>query len=115
MYDGKEKKPAVTVNGLVEGTDYTVTYSNNVNPGTAKVTVTGKGDFTGKKEFTFVIEEIKNDDSSVVDGPKEGTTVKDKKYIYKVTKTGSKSGKVVGELIDPIKACINNPPPRPSF
>ena len=23
--------------------------------------------------------------------------------------------KVVGELIDPIKACINNPPPRPSF
>ena len=23
--------------------------------------------------------------------------------------------KVVGELIDPIKACINNPPPRPGF
>ena len=23
--------------------------------------------------------------------------------------------KVVGELIDPIKSCINNPPPRPSF
>ena len=23
--------------------------------------------------------------------------------------------KVVGELIDPIKTCINNPPPRPSF
>ncbi len=99
VYDGKEKKPVVTVNGLVEGVDYTVAYADNVNPGTAKVTVTGKGDFTGKKEFTFVIEEIKNDDSSVVDGPKEGTTVKDKKYIYKVTKAGSKSGKVVGELM----------------
>jgi len=35
---------------------------------------------------------------TVADGPAEGTTVKDKKYIYKVTKAGSKDGSVVGEL-----------------
>ena len=59
-YDGKAKKPSVTVkNGtktLVSGTDYTVTYSNNVNIGTATVTVTGIGDYKGtiSKNFTIV-------------------------------------------------------------
>ena len=100
-YDGKEKKPVVNVDGLVEGTDYTVTYSNNVNPGTAKVTITGKGDFSGKKELNFIIEESANGSSltndSNTDAPKVGTTIKDKKYIYKVTKAGSKASKV-GEV-----------------
>ena len=58
-YDGKAKKPTVTVKDgaivLKEGTDYTVAYSNNINIGTAKVTVTGKGNYTGTvtKEFTI--------------------------------------------------------------
>ena len=100
-YDGKEKKPVVNVDGLVEGKDYTVTYSNNVNVGTAKVTITGKGDFSGKKELNFIIEESANGSSltndSNTDAPKVGTTIKDKKYIYKVTKAGSKASKV-GEV-----------------
>ena len=100
-YDGKEKKPVVNVNGLVEGKDYTVTYSNNVNPGTAKVTITGLGDFSGKKELNFIIEESANGSSltndSNTDAPKVGTTIKDKKFSYKVTKAGSKAGKV-GEV-----------------
>lgn len=40
---------------LTEGTDYTVTYENNVRPGTADYTVTGIGRFTGTCEGTFVI------------------------------------------------------------
>ena len=58
-YDGTAKTPSVTVadgsTTLKEGTDYTVTYSNNMNAGTAKVTITGKGDYTGSvtKEFTI--------------------------------------------------------------
>ena len=40
---------------LVEGTDYTVSYANNVNLGTATVTVTGKGNFNGSKSATFTI------------------------------------------------------------
>ena len=52
-YDGKAKTPGVMVKDgtktLVNGTDYTVKYSNNVNVGTATVTVTGKGNYTGSK------------------------------------------------------------------
>ena len=58
-YDGTEKTPGVTVTldekTLTKDTDYTVTYSDNVNAGTATVTVTGMGNFTGTKEITFVI------------------------------------------------------------
>ena len=60
VYDGTEKKPAVTVkNGetvLVEGTDYTLAYTNNVNAGTAKVTATGKGNYACTKTAEFTIK-----------------------------------------------------------
>ena len=58
-YTGKALTPAVTVKDgdkvLTEGTDYTKTYSNNVNAGKGKVTVTGEGDYkdTATKEFTI--------------------------------------------------------------
>ena len=62
-YDGKAHKPVTTVttkiNGqlvtLKKGTDYTVTYENNTEIGTATVTVTGKGNFKGTivKQFTI--------------------------------------------------------------
>ena len=59
-YDGKAKKPGVTVklNGktLKNGTDYTVSYSNNIKVGTAKVTITGKGNYTGSVSKTFSIK-----------------------------------------------------------
>ena len=60
-YDGSEKKPTVTVKhgskALTLNTDYTVAYSNNIDAGTAKVTVTGKGSYTGSiiKEFSITI------------------------------------------------------------
>ena len=69
-YDGKEKKPSVTVkNGtkvLTAGTDYTVSYSDNIKAGTAKVVITGKGNYTGSVTKTFkIVEETKgNDDIS---------------------------------------------------
>lgn len=37
--------------------DYTVTYSNNTNPGTAKVTVTMRGNYSGVLEKTFTISQ----------------------------------------------------------
>ena len=59
IYDGKAKTPGVTVKDgtkpLVNGTDSTVKYSNNVNVGTATVTVTGKGNYTGSKSTNFKI------------------------------------------------------------
>ena len=59
-YDGKAKKPGVTVklNGktLKNSTDYTVSYSNNTKVGTATVKITGKGNYTGSVSKTFKIK-----------------------------------------------------------
>lgn len=58
-YDTKAHTPEVTVtfNGspLEAGKDYDVAYTNNINAGTATVTVTGKGNFTGTASKTFTI------------------------------------------------------------
>ena len=63
-YDGNEKKPTTTVvlnnKTLVNGTDYTVSYSNNKNAGTATVTITGKGNYTGSKSINFTIDKKAN-------------------------------------------------------
>ena len=47
----------VTWNGtrLTKDTDYTVGYTNNTNAGTATVTVSGKGNYTGTKTGSFTI------------------------------------------------------------
>ena len=59
-YDGKAKKPGVTVklNGktLKNGTDYTVSYSNNTKVGTATVKIMGKGNYTGSVSKTYSIK-----------------------------------------------------------
>ena len=58
-YTGKALTPAITAtyNGtkLVEDIDFTLSYSNNTNPGTATVTITGKGKYTGEVTKTFQI------------------------------------------------------------
>ena len=60
QYDGKEKKPGMVMSykgmSLKEGKDYTLSYSNNVQPGTAIVTVTGIGNYTGTLYRSFSIE-----------------------------------------------------------
>ncbi|MBQ2041417.1 MAG: hypothetical protein II482_04645, partial [Lachnospiraceae bacterium] len=50
--------PKVTLDGktLVRGTDYTVSYKNNVNVGTAKAIIEGKGAYTGKITKDFKIK-----------------------------------------------------------
>jgi len=40
---------------LVEGSDYTLAYSDNVNVGTGKVTITGKGNYGGMAILEFTI------------------------------------------------------------
>lgn len=57
---GKAIKPAVEVRLggvlLKRGVDYTLSYADNVYPGTAKVTVTGKGAFTGGVVANFTVK-----------------------------------------------------------
>jgi hypothetical protein len=50
--------PTVTFNGstVTETTDYTVSFANNTNAGTASLTITGTGgNFTGSKTVSFTI------------------------------------------------------------
>lgn len=61
-YTGKEKKPAVTVkmgnNTLTKDADYTVNYSDNVDGGNGKVTISGCGKYYGSVEKSFTINRI---------------------------------------------------------
>lgn len=57
-YNTKAQTPAVTVASsgrILTADDYEVAYTNNVNAGTATVTVTGKGNFTGTASKNFTI------------------------------------------------------------
>ena len=58
-YTGKAitQSPVVKLSGktLKAGTDYTVAYKNNTKVGTATVTITGKGSYTGTISKTFKI------------------------------------------------------------
>jgi len=58
VYDGTAKTPAVTVTdgSVLTTNDYTVTYKDNTDAGTATAIVTGKGNYTGTVEVTFTID-----------------------------------------------------------
>ena len=81
-YTGKAIKPAITVKldgkNLAKDTDYKVSYKNNKAVGTATVTVTGKGNYTGTIKATFKINPKPVSLSSLTAGSKK-LTVKWKK------------------------------------
>ena len=58
-YTGSEIRPQPTVKfgdiKLKNGTDYSLSYSNNTEPGKATITITGKGNFTGSRRISFTI------------------------------------------------------------
>lgn len=60
VYDGNEKKPAVTVTydgqTLTENTSYTLTYANNKDAGTASVTIDGINSLHGQIVKNFTIQ-----------------------------------------------------------
>ena len=61
-YTGNEIQPDVDIldksenKYLEENKDYTISYSNNIKPGKAKITIEGKGLYTGTKEISFNIK-----------------------------------------------------------
>ena len=58
-YTGKSITPVITITmgdkKLVKGTDYTLSYKNNVSVGTATIVVTGRGNYIGTTQTTFQI------------------------------------------------------------
>ena len=92
-HTGKALKPSVKVtygkNTLKKNTDYTVSYKNNINPGTASVTITGKGKYYGTINKTFAIKAA------------EGKTYTSGKGKYKVTDASAKNRTVT--FMAPVK------------
>ena len=85
---GKALTQSVTVKlgntTLKNGTDYTVSYKNNKNVGTATVTVTGKGNYEGTVSKSFKINP-KATTLSKVSAKKKGFTAKWKKQSKQTT------------------------------
>jgi glucan-binding YG repeat protein len=83
-YTGKVLTPAPVVSAsgttLTAGTDYTVAYYANIYPGTAKVTITGKGNYSGFKSASFNV--------TVDDGWLKHADGKYRYYVKNVAKTG---------------------------
>ncbi len=81
--DGTEKCPDVTVTygdkTLATGTDFTVSYKDNVKEGTATVTITGAGNYTGIINTTFTITAApgKDDSDAGKDNPGKDDSSKD--------------------------------------
>lgn len=63
VYDGKEKKPAVTVSyggkTLTEGKSYSCVYADNIDAGTATVTIKGENTMHGQIVEEFTIDRAK--------------------------------------------------------
>ena len=74
-YTGSSLRPNATVKSgdktLAAGTDFTVSYKDNVKEGTAAVTITGAGNYTGIINTTFTITAApgKDDSDSGKDNP----------------------------------------------
>ncbi len=85
-YTSKACTPSVIVkdaNGkTVAASNYTVNYSNNKNVGTAKVTITFKGNYTGTKSLNFKIKKASQ---------KITTKVSSKKYSLATVKKKAQS------------------------
>lgn len=101
-YSGAELKPTVKVyinkvlqddEQLIENTDYIVSYSDNINAGTATVTITGIGAYSGSKNVTFTIEP-KKIDSPIFDGLKS-------EYTYTGQKVEPEFALMDGETVIP--------------
>ena len=96
-------KPTVTDGTavLTESVDYTCTYADNVQPGTAKVTVSGKGNYMGSVQTTFEIKSAKAEKlREIFDGLGEVTPDGDG---WKVTLTNDVGGTVeIGDNLGPV-------------
>ena len=80
------QKITVKANGktLKSGTDYTVSYSNNKNVGTATVKIVGKGNYTGTIAKTFKINPAKQEIQKL--------TAKSKAFFVDWAQKGSATG-----------------------
>jgi hypothetical protein len=108
VYSGKAIKPSLKLaykgKTLKKGTDYTAIYTENVNAGTAKVTIKGKGSFNGTKIVKFKINKASLSKAKIGDIAKQaytGAAIRPKLVI-------SLGGKRLMEGVDYILVYSNN-------
>ncbi len=95
-----KQAPKVVLDGvtLVNGTDYTVTYRNNVRIGVATVVITGKGNYSGSVSKTFQI----GPKATGIANPKKAKkafTAKWKKMTAKMVLANGKKANITGYQI----------------
>ncbi len=109
----KKPKPTVKVDGktLKKGTDYKVSYKNNVKVGKATVTIEGKGKYTGKVTATFKINpkkvsslKLKVDDGKLIATWKSVKDVTGYQIEYSLTKDFKTSTKLKVKKFKTVKA-----------
>lgn len=88
-YSGSKRKPAATVKvgskKLKKDRDYTLSYKDNVQVGTASVVITGKGNYTGKITKKFTINPKGTSLSGKIKAQRKGFLVKWKKQAKNTT------------------------------
>ena len=104
-YSGKAQTPKVSVKDgkkvLQKNKDYTVAYDRNVKIGTARVTIKGKGSYTGKKVLSFKIIEGAHKWKKVRT-IKAATVLSPKIEEHKCSNCGAIKRKKVGKKLTPI-------------
>ncbi len=70
---------------MIKGSDYSVAYANNTNAGTAEVTITGLGNYSGTKTGSFSITPKPLTVSTIEVDPIEAVTYKGSAYTPVVT------------------------------
>ena len=102
-YTGKSLKPEVIIKDgsvkLKQGTDYTISYSDNTKPGTGKAIIKGTGNYTGETVAYF---EIQKKDSTTDSGEK------DQKTDQKKDNTTEKSGQKITGISSSYKKAYNS-------
>ncbi len=97
VYNGSARTIPVAIeyngNQLTENIDYTLTYKDNVNAGTATVTATGMGEYTGNISRQFEIQPVDINSDIIT---KDFSNIKES-YEY-----------IIMEIMTPIKLKINN-------
>lgn len=66
-YTGSPIKPSVSSGSLQQGTDYDISYGENINAGEGTILITGAGNYTGQVTYSFRIDPIQ------IDAPKAAT------------------------------------------
>ena len=126
-YTGKNICPGVTVTyddeKLIKRTDYTVTYSRNINAGSAYVTITGKGKYEGRIRRSFKITRAAQSLTLKAGASRlavarttmvtAGGARETKKYTFKSSNTKiaavTSAGKVTAKRVGTVKIRVSTP------